>query len=33
MRAPRRRFRAGAGHMDMQEIDHARVTEVAWDDA
>ena len=32
VRAARCRFRAGTGQMDMQEIDHARVTEVALDD-
>src|ERR1700675_1553583 len=31
VRAARGRFRAGASQMDMQEIDHARVTEVALD--
>jgi hypothetical protein len=28
----RRHFHAGTGQMDMQEIDHPRITEVAWDD-
>ena len=32
VRAARRRFRPGTGQMDMQEIDHARVAQVALDD-
>lgn len=32
VRAARRRFRPGTGQMDMQQIDHARVTEVTLDD-
>src|SRR5579863_5317133 len=31
MRAARRCFRAGTGHMEMQEIDYPRVAEVALD--
>jgi hypothetical protein len=30
--AARSRFRAGGGQMDIQEIDHARITEVASND-
>ncbi len=32
VRAARRRFRPGTDQMDLQEIDHARVAQVALDD-